>query len=97
MARQSARSPAPAVNHSTDLPEPGDLDRINPDDLEVLDRGPALVDRRPFVLTVRIPLEMEVLRAIVDAARADGLDAGEYAARAVRRMGQMLLDEQQVR
>jgi hypothetical protein len=74
------------------LPRPGDFDGLNPDDVEVIARGPALEARRPFVLTVSVPLEPETFRAMAQAAQAEGLDLAEYVQRAVRRLGEALRD-----
>jgi hypothetical protein len=79
-----------AAGLGDELPKPGDYDDIDPDDVELIARGPALVDGRQFMLTVTVPLEMESLHAIVQAARADGMDAAEYIQQAVRRMAEAL-------
>jgi hypothetical protein len=82
----------PASDVADDLPKPGDFDDIPPDNVEVIARGPALAAGRPFMLTVTVPLAMEALHAIVQAAHAEGMDVAEYVQRAVRRLAEALRD-----
>ena len=93
MSRRSAQSSgASSVAPAADLPNTGDFDGVDPDGVEVRARGAALEAGRPFVLKVDIPLEMDVFRAIAQAAQAEGLDTSEYVQRAVRRLGEALCD-----
>jgi hypothetical protein len=66
-----------------DLPRPGDFD-AGLDRAEVIARGAALEDGRPFPLTIDVLLED--FRALMEAAAAQGLEARELVARAVHRL-----------
>ena len=72
-------------------PQPGDFD-ADLERWEVVARGPALEGGRPFVLDLSVPLDLEDLRALMEAAAAEGLDAREYVQRAVGRLAEALRD-----
>lgn len=91
MARQLADGKVPAGTVER-VPMPGDYDGVHPDEVEVIGRGAALREGRPFVLTVEVPLEMGALRAISEAAAAEGMDVDEYVRRAVQQLGKALRD-----
>ena len=56
--------------------------------------SPALRAGRPFVLTVDVSLVMDTLRAISEAAQAEGMSVDAYVQRAVQRLGETLRDRQ---
>ena len=82
---QTQRTPV-AGTSAEDIPVPGQFDEeIEHWELEAVGPG-----KRPMVLTIPIRLQGDTLRAIVEEANAEGMDAQQFLQREVSRLGKTL-------